>query len=74
MAVRTTAGIFSICPPDMKRYLAKWLTMGSTATMLKSIFMISMIGRQPIMAAPMPKPTMAFSARGESMIRSGPYL
>ena len=42
--------------------------------MLKSIFMISMMGFQPYMAAPMPKPTMAFSARGESMMRSGPYL
>ena len=74
MAVLTTPGIFSICPPDIYLYLARWFTIGSNAHMLKSIFIISMIGLQPVMAAPIPNPTIAFSARGESMILSGPYL
>ena len=48
--------------------------MMSRATMLKSIFMMSMMGRQPYMAAPRPQPTMAFSDSGASITRSGPYF
>src|SRR5271157_173574 len=41
---------------------------------MKSANWISQIGRKPYRAAPTPTPMMDASARGESMIRFGPYL
>ena len=40
----------------------------------KLIVISSAIGRCPTIAAPMAAPTIAFSAIGVSMTRSGPYL
>src|SRR3990172_8802118 len=41
---------------------------------MKSANWISQIGRMPYRAAPMPTPMIDNSARGESMIRPGPYF
>jgi len=52
--------------------LAAWLTICSIASVVKSWYMISTIGRMPAMAAPMPAPTIAISEIGVLRTRSGP--
>src|SRR5215213_8921035 len=58
-------------PPVMYRSLAAWLTIGSRQTVMKSMYMISAIGRSPVMAAPTAAPSTPASAIGVSMTRSG---
>ena len=52
---RTTIGT-RICPPNMKRALAAWLTSSSTAQSAKSENRISTTGRVPVIARPPPRP------------------
>ena len=59
-------------PPDMKRYLASWLTMASAAMGRKSANMISTTGRRPTRLMPRATPTNPFSAIGVLRTRSGP--
>ena len=58
----------------MYRILAAWLMTWSIATRMKLIVMISITGRRPIMAAPMPAPTNPSSEIGVSRTRTPPYF
>jgi hypothetical protein len=71
--VRITIGT-EVCPPDMKRSLAAWLTIMSEQTVMKFISMISTTGLKPIIAAPMAAPVKAVSEIGVETTRSLPYL
>jgi hypothetical protein len=51
---------------------AAWLTIWSMATNVKSIHMISTMGRRPVIAAPTAAPSMAVSLIGVSNTRSRP--
>ena len=70
-APRNTIGIVN-CPPDMWRILAALLMIWSIATSEKFQVMNSMIGRSPIIAAPMPTPAKPHSAMGVSITRFSP--
>jgi hypothetical protein len=54
--------------------LAAFWTIWSKATSEKLMVIISTTGRSPVMAAPMPQPTMASSAIGASTTRIGPNV
>ena len=58
-----------VCPPDMKRSLAAWLTIMSIATVVKFISMISATGRMPTIAAPIAAPMIACSEIGVERTR-----
>ena len=59
-------------PPNMKRFLAAWLTISSAAHSAKSTTRISTTGRQPASAMPTPAPMMVASEMGVSMTRCAP--
>ena len=61
--VRRTIGTES-WPPDMKWALAAWLTSWSSASVMKSMNMISTTGRRPAWAAPTAIPHTAPSLIG----------
>jgi hypothetical protein len=69
--VRSTSGTRS-CPPDMKCALAAWLTSWSSASVMKSMNMISTTGRRPDWAAPTAIPQTALSLIGVLSTRSTP--
>ena len=69
--VRSTIGTVS-WPPDMKCALAAWLTSWSSASVMKSMNMISTTGRSPACAAPTATPQTAPSLIGVSMTRAVP--
>ena len=69
--VRSTIGTVS-CPPDMKCALAAWFTTWSRARVMKSMNMISRIGRMPDCAAPIATPAIALSEIGVLITRSVP--
>ena len=52
------------CPPDMKCAFAAWLTSWSSASVMKSMNMISSTGRSPDWAAPIATPLIAPSLIG----------
>jgi hypothetical protein len=52
--------------------LAAWFMTASRQTPMKSMNMISTIGRRPVIAAPTAAPTKPISAIGVSMTRPGP--
>ena len=54
--------------------MAAWLITWSIAGRMKLIVMISITGRSPSMAAPMPAPTKPSSEIGVSRTRRGPYF
>ena len=56
----------------MYRCLAAWLTICSAASVRKSSYMTSTIGRMPCIAAPIAVPTSAISEIGVLRTRSGP--
>ncbi len=60
------------CPPDIVIMFGALLTTWSKATSEKENVMNSMIGRSPVMAAPMPSPAKPASAMGVSMTRLEP--
>ena len=69
--VRRTIGTDS-WPPDMKCALAAWLTSWSSASVMKSMNMISTTGRRPAWAAPTATPHTAPSLIGVLRTRSRP--
>ena len=69
--MRRTIGTES-WPPDMKWALAAWLTSWSSASVMKSMNMISTTGRRPAWAAPTATPQTAPSLMGVLRTRSRP--
>ena len=69
--MRSTHGTLT-WPPVMSRIFAAWVQIWSMARPEKSTNMISMTGRMPTSAAPVPAPTMVFSLMGVLRIRVGP--
>ena len=69
--VRSTSGTVS-WPPDMKCALAAALTSWSSASVMKSMNMISSTGRSPDCAAPIATPVIAASLIGVLITRSAP--
>ena len=69
--VRITIGTW-VCPPDMKRSFAAWLTIMSIATVVKFISMISATGWMPTRAAPTAAPMIACSEIGVERTRWSP--
>ncbi len=69
--VRSTIGTVS-WPPDMKCALAAALTSWSSASVMKSMNMISSTGRRPDCAAPIATPVIAASLIGVLITRSVP--
>ncbi len=69
--MRITIGTVS-WPPDMKWALAAALTSWSSASVMKSMNMISSTGRMPDWAAPIATPVMAASLIGVSITRPVP--
>ena len=69
--VRSTSGTDS-WPPDMKCALAAWLTSWSSASVMKSMNMISTTGLRPDCAAPMVTPHTVPSLIGVLRTRSRP--
>ncbi len=69
--VRSTIGTVS-CPPDMKCAFAAWFTSWSSASVMKSMNMISTTGRRPDCAAPTATPQTALSEIGVLSTRSTP--
>ena len=67
--VRSTSGTDS-WPPDMKCAFAAWLTSWSSASVMKSMNMISTTGRSPDCAAPIATPQTAPSLIGVLRTRS----
>jgi len=59
-------------PPNMKRIFAIWFAISSMHSPMKSMNMMSTIGRRPVAAAPTPSPMIPFSEIGVSMMRSPP--
>ena len=70
-AVRTTIGSFAL-PPNMYFILAIWFRIWSPHTPMKSMNMISMMGRRPAAAAPTASPAIPASEMGVGITRSGP--
>ena len=56
-------------PPNMKRFLAAWLTISSMPHSAKSTTRISTTGRRPASAMPTPAPRIAASLIGVSITR-----
>ena len=69
--MRTTSGAVHR-PSDTYRALAIWFTSWSMATNMKSAYMISTIGRYPVIAAPNAIPSMAVSEIAVSKTRASP--
>ena len=69
--MRSTIGTVS-WPPDMKCAFAAWLTSWSSASVMKSMNMISSTGRRPDWAAPIATPAIAASLIGVLSTRSRP--
>ena len=69
--VRSTSGTVS-WPPDMKCALAAPFTSWSSASVMKSMNMISSTGRIPDCAAPIATPVIAASLIGVLITRSTP--
>ena len=69
--VRSTSGTVS-WPPDMKCAFAAALTSWSSASVMKSMNMISSTGRRPDWAAPIATPVIAASLIGVLRTRSVP--
>jgi hypothetical protein len=69
--VRSTIGTLS-WPPDMKCAFAAWFTSWSSASVRKSMNMISATGRRPDCAAPTASPHTALSEIGVFRTRSTP--
>ena len=69
--MRSTSGTDS-WPPDMKCALAAWLTSWSSASVRKSMNMISTTGLSPDWAAPTATPHTAPSLIGVLRTRSRP--
>ena len=59
-------------PPNMYFNFAAWLTIWSKATQMKSMNMMSTIGRRPVTAEPTPRPMIACSLIGVSTTRRSP--
>ncbi len=69
--VRSTIGTVS-WPPDMKCAFAAPLTSWSSASVMKSMNMISSTGRMPDCAAPIATPVIAASLIGVLITRAAP--
>jgi hypothetical protein len=69
IGMRTTSGTRP-WPPNMKRFLAAWLTISSMPHSAKSTTRISTTGRSPASAMPTPAPRIAASLIGVSITRS----
>jgi hypothetical protein len=70
-SVRMVSGT-DVSPPNMYWNRPAWLSIWSTASPMKSAYMISAIGRDPVSAAPALLPTIALSLIGVSITRSPP--
>jgi hypothetical protein len=71
IGMRITVGTLP-WPPNMKRFLAAWLTISSIAHNAKSTTRISTTGFRPVSAMPTAEPAIVASEIGVSMTRAGP--